>query len=180
MGRFAAKAARGRFAQTVIAKYKAYLDNPEVAKQDNPVTNRPKSKRLYVLPFGITMPASVLAIASSSEPVITSYTSNVNAGGTRIKTALTNTEKALDLADFAAARVAIRTGRSATGTDKKSKTSGLPYKSYGGKSVSIAFGAKDATEDLKTAFTAIRASILGGAGSNPPSVALIPEKVPGA
>lgn len=179
MGRFAAKAARGRFAQTVIAKYKAYLDDPSVAKQDNPVTNRTPSQKFYVIPFGITMPANVLAIASSTAAVVTEYKAKVNTGGTRIKETLTGTEKALPIQDFEAARIAIRTGRSATGTDKKSKTSGLPYKSYGGRSKSIAFGSKDGAEDMQTAFDLIRNAMLTGGSGTPPLVTLIPEKVPG-
>lgn len=180
MGRFAAKAARSRFASTVITAYKRYLDNPEVAKQDNPVRNRVKSELMYITPFGITVPAKVLVIASASGDAINSYKEKVNTGGARFKQVLANDEFALKPAGYHAARVQIRTGVGDTGTDKKSKTSGLPYKSYGGHSKSIPFGQKTgAQEDEKNAFAVIKEAINPAASPVKGTlVTLISEKIP--
>lgn len=163
MGKFAAKAARGRFANKVITTYKAYLDNPEIAKQDNPVTNRPKTQPLFLLPFIYDLPSNFFYQASASEPVISQYLSDVNTGGTRARETLTvGTQFPLQIAKFQPARIFIRTGRRSEGTRTISKTSGLPYKYYGGRSVSIPFGKANNTETLTEAFETIKAAILQG------------------
>jgi hypothetical protein len=178
MGRFAAKAARSKFASTVIAAYKNYLDHPEVARQDDPVKNRTKSEKMYLTPFGITVPAKVLVIASASGEAINAYGNKVNTGGARYKQALANDEFAVLPRHYHAARVQIRTGVADTGTPKKSKTSGLPYKSYGGSSKSIPFGQKAGSgEDEKNAFNIIKQAI--NPNANPVRgtlVTLIPER----
>lgn len=178
MGRFAAKAATGKFSNLVVTTFKAYLDNPDVAKQDNPVTNRPKSQRLYIIPFTRQLPANYFAVASASQPVVAQYLTQVNTGaGSRTLDELNaGTQFAIKIDEFAAARVAIRTGRTETGTRKKSKTSGLPYKYYGGRSVSIPFGRGAAGESQQAAFEAIQADIAPPGSANAPLVTLIPEK----
>ena len=178
MGRFALKASRGKFSQLVIDTYTAYLKDPSVAAQKNPVSDRPPTQKLFVLPFTRELPANYFASASASAPVVTLYLAKVNTGaGTRAKEELTfPTEFSLRLDGFRAARINIRSGVSSTGTKEKSKTSGLPYKAYGGHSVSIPFGRSNNTETLDEAFIAIRDDIIGSTPSaNSPRVNLISE-----
>ena len=181
MGRFAAKASRGKFASTVVTGYKHYLDNPEVAKQDNPVRNRVKSKPLYIIPFGLTVPAKVFVTASASGDAITAYKAAANTGGARFKEQLdiAGGESSFKLAHYHAARVQICTGVADTGTPKKSKTSGLPYKSYGGHSKSIPFGRKTgSTETEQQAFDVIKEAINPGGQTKATLITLRPEKIP--
>lgn len=177
MGKFAAKAARGKFANKVVTTYKAYLDNPAIAKQENPVRNRPKSQALYIDPFSFDLADRQVVKVSASSTVVTARLAAVNTGGTRASITLASDEAAFRIARFRPARVMIVTGRSSTGTDKISKTSGLPYRGYGGERSSIPFGRRTATEDEAQAFAAIRNAIIAGASAtNAPLVTLSPEK----
>lgn len=177
MGRFAAKAAQGKFSNKVITTYKAYLDNPEIAKQEHPVTNRPASKPLYIRPFSLDLAASQLVKVSASETVITARLGAVNTGGNRAMATLSGTDSAFRLARFRPAKALIVTGVKTTGTREVSKTSGLPYKYYGGERTSIPFGQKSETETITEAFAAIYGAIRG---TNPtaasPKVTLMPER----
>lgn len=183
MGRVPTRALQGKHAATVLAKYEAYLKDPSIAKQSHPVTDRPKSEKLYLDPFGLTLPAHTYAIASASNSVITKYLDSVNTGGTRAKQEITTTgsnpEIALKLQGYRAARVVIRTGRSKTGTSVNSKTSGMPYKYYGGKSVSIPFGIQGTTETQEQAFQVIQAKIAPPKGADNPLVTLLKEQISG-
>lgn len=177
MGRFAAKAAQGKFANKVITTYKAYLDNPEIAKQENPVLNRPKSKALYIRPFSIDLPATQFVKVSASETVITARLAAVNTGGTRALATLAGTDSAFRVDRFRPAKALIVVGRRATGTRQVSKTSGLPYKYYGGERTSIPFGQKADTETILEAFTAIQTAIQGATPTAAsPIVTLMPER----
>lgn len=184
MGRVPSKALQSKHSATVLAKYKAYLENPEIAKQDHPVTNRPASQELYITPFGLALPAKVFAICGASVTTVSTYLAKVNTGGSRTKETITTTgqtpEVGLKIEGYRAARVVVRTGRSKTGTRTLSKTSGMPYKYYGGKSQSIPFGRKDGTEEQKQAFDIIKAAIAPeSGGESNPLVTLLPEKVSG-
>lgn len=183
MGRVPRKALQGKHSAAVLAKYKAYLENPDIAKQDNPVTNRPKSKKLYLHPFDLGLPAKTYAIVSASVPVVTKYLLKVNTGGSRVKADIDTTgatpDVPLKLEGYRAARVVIRTGRSDTGTRKLSKTSGMPYKYYGGRSVSIPFGRKDDSETMLEAFEIIQEQIAPEGGQDNPLVTLLKEEVRG-
>lgn len=177
MGRFAAKAAQGKFSNKVVTTYKLYLDNPERAKQDNPVRNRPPSIPLYISPFSFDLTAAQTVKVSASQTVISSRLTHVNAGGVRALASMAPNTTALRVGEFRAARVIISTGRQATGIDKISKTSGLPYKSYGGNTESIPFGRKDSGEDQAQAFAAIKLSIQGSTiTAATPRVTLMIEK----
>lgn len=179
MGRFAAKAAQGKHADLVVRTFKAYLDNPALAEQKNPLKDRPPSQQLFVLPFSRELPANYFVKASAFNAVVTSYLAKVNAGAAvRARDTLTlGTQFAIRLDGFSAARVSIRTGRASTGTRETSKTSGLRYTSYGGSSRSIPFGKANATETMDEAFTAIKDAILDGvSATNAPLITLVREK----
>lgn len=180
MGKFAAKAAQGKFANKVVTTYKAYLDNPEIAKQKNPVTNRPPSQSLYIEPFSFDLAETQYVKVSASSTVVTARLAAVNTGGTRIMTALANDAIAFRLDKFRPAKLLIVTGRNATGTREVSKTSGLPYKYYGGTRSSIPFGRKAAGEDQNQAFEIIKIAIRGTTPTaSSPIVTLIPERYTG-
>lgn len=177
MGRFAAKAAQGKFANKVITTYKAYLDNPDLARQENPVLNRPKSRPLYIRPFSLDLAATQLVKVSASETVITARLGAVNTGGSRAVATLAGTDTAFRLDRFRPAKALIVVGRKATGTREISKTSGLPYKYYGGTRTSIPFGQATETETILEAFTAIQIAIEGATPTaGGPTVTLMPER----
>lgn len=176
MGRIPVKGLKSKHAQSVLTKYEAYLANPSLAAQDHPLLNRPKSVPLYLTPFGLTVPAGIFVKASAFDPVVTEYVSFVNTGGTRVKQTLAATDNAYKFYHYHAPRVSIRTGRAATGTRVQSKTSGLPYKRYGGTSRSIPFGRSTANETQDHAFLAIKTAILARNDvAVPPLVTLIKE-----
>ncbi len=176
MGRFAAKAAQGKFANKVVTTYKAYLDNPEIAKQENPVTNRPASQPLYIEPFSFDMPADYYVKVSASTPVVTARLAAINTGGVRTLATLATGDIGLRVARFRPAKIIITTGRRATGTREVSKTSGLPYKAYGGNRSSIPFGRATAAEEIAVAFNTIRNAILGTPADPNLRVTLYPER----
>ncbi len=180
MGKFAAKAAQGKFSNKVITTYKAYLDNPEIAKQENPVLNRPPSQPIYIEPFSFDLAVDQYVKASASQTAVTTYLARVNTGGVRAAITQASGETSFRIDRFRPAKVQIKTGRSTTGTREISKTSGLPYKYYGGRNISIPFGRAIATEDQQQAFSVIKAAILSGASAtNAPLVTLLPEKYTG-
>lgn len=177
MGRFAARAAQGKFANKVITTYKAYLDNPELAKQENPVLNRPKSRPLYIRPFSLDLTATQFVKVSASETVITARLGAVNTGGSRASVALAATDSAFRLDRFRPAKVLIAVGQKTTGTRQVSKTSGLPYKYYGGSRSSIPFGQKTETETIGEAFAVIETAIQGATPTaGGPEATLMPER----
>lgn len=180
MGRFAAKAAQGKHSNKVVTTYKAYLDNPEIARQDNPVRNRPPSQLLYIEPFSFDLAETQYVKVSASSTVVTARLSAVNTGGTRVMTTLASNDTGIRIARFRPAKLMILTGRSTTGTPKTSKTSGLPYKAYGGNRSSIPFGRKASGEDQNQAFDIIKAAIQQGqSATSMPIVTLMPEKYTG-
>lgn len=180
MGRFAAKAAQGKFSNKVVTTYKAYLDNPEIAKQENPVLNRPPSQPLYIEPFSFDLATDQYAKVSASQPVVSARLSAVNTNGVRTVTTLATAETAFRIDRFRPAKIMIVEGRSATGTREVSKTSGLPYKYYGGRRTSIPFGRATAAEDQAQAFSIIRTAIIGATpNAASPIVTLQPERYTG-
>lgn len=180
MGKFAAKAAQGKFANKVVTTYKAYLDNPEIAKQENPVTNRPPSKPLYIEPFSFDLAENQYVKVSASDTVITARLAAVNTGGVRAMETLASGNTAFRLDRFRPAKLLIVVGRKATGTREVSKTSGLPYKYYGGTRSSIPFGRKAAGEDQNQAFEIIKTAIRGATPTaSSPIVTLMPERYTG-
>lgn len=180
MGRFAAKAAQGKFANKVVTTYKAYLDNPEIAKQENPVTNRPPSLPLYIEPFSFDLGENQYVKVSASDTVITARLGAVNTGGTRARKTIVGTDQAFRLDRFRPAKLLIVTGRKTTGTREVSKTSGLPYKYYGGNRSSIPFGRKADGEDQNQAFEIIKTAIRGETpNASSPIVTLMPERYTG-
>jgi len=164
------------------AKYYAAVDNylkyiTDATRRGSRVglgDPRPKSIPLFIRPFGIDLAVAEFAKASGAEPTWNTHKASI---GTRAKDALAAGNTALRLDDFQPARVIITTGRSATGVAKTSKTTGMKYLDYGGKSTSLPFGEDADTDDQTTAFTAIRTAILAAAGGTALSVTLKPEKL---
>jgi hypothetical protein len=119
---------------------------------------RPKSQKLYVDPFSIPLAASQVVEVSASEPAWTAYRPHI--GNRATATAPGNEDLIIPVADYAAPRVKITTGRRTTGTKKISRVTGLPYLDYGGKSVSVPFGRNAADDTVVTAFAEISARII--------------------
>lgn len=121
---------------------------------------RPKSIKLYVNPFGFNLGAGQVALTSGAEPAYNQYQTSL---GTRTKRIAPTDENAIiKLANFKAARVIIKTGRSTQGVAKTSKVTGQKYLSYGGKSTSLPFGQKggNETDAQQAAFLEIRQAIV--------------------
>ncbi|MEB3338971.1 MAG: hypothetical protein VKJ46_15985 [Leptolyngbyaceae bacterium] len=120
---------------------------------------RPESKILYVQPFSVALAPKQLAKVSGAAPTYNTQESKM-AGYT--KAALAADEAAVDIDGFRAARVIIKTGITTTKKVEISKVTGMKYLSYGGKSSSIPFGRKTATENEGEAFLSLKTALAGG------------------
>jgi hypothetical protein len=121
---------------------------------------RPQSQKLFINPFGLNLATGQVVQTSAAQPAFNTYRTAL---GTRTKGAAPSDENLIiKLANFRAARVIIKTGRSASGTAKTSKVTGQKYLSYGGKSTSLPFGQKGDTESdaQQAAFLEIRQAIV--------------------
>jgi hypothetical protein len=162
------------------ARYYGAIDNyikyiQDTTKRGSRVgtgTNRPKSKALFVDPFGIALATNQVVRQTASESAFTTYSSALGSRTTAV--APTNGDLIIPVADYKAARVVITTGRG-NGVKATSNVTGLPYLKYGGKSTSLPFGRKDAPDTQSAAFAEIRTAILNI--TNGAIVTLQPEKI---
>lgn len=115
--------------------------------------NRPATLEVYVTPFGIPL--------ETGKKLVQDVNSARWAGVSGFVAGFTDETHAvadqINVPQLLVPRASITTQRTATGTNETSKLTGLRYKSYGGQSVSVPFGA-GATAALSTpeaAFTVI-------------------------
>ena len=161
------------------ARYYAAIDNyikyiTDATKRGGNVGNgtpRPESVRLYVTPFSISLDAQEFAITSASKPSYDLYKSDL---GTNTRDTVTNPDETYRFEGYSAARLIIKTGKSATGVKKTSKVTGMPYLSYGGKSTSVPFGKAAETDEQQGVFKDLQAKIV--ARTSGAIVTLKPEK----
>lgn len=174
----------GRKYSRILAasRYYAAIDNyiayiTDATKRGGNVGNgtaRPESQRMYIIPFGVDLPASTYAVTSGNKASRTTYATHVS---TINYTSLNNTQRGIKISGYRAARLIIASGRSTTGVVKTSKVTGMKYLSYGGKTTSIPFGKDTAelTKEQDAVFTDAAAAIqAANAGL---IVTLQPEKV---
>jgi hypothetical protein len=162
------------------AKYYSAIDNyikyiTDASKRGQNVgegTARAASQILYLEPFGIKLGDDVQAQVSGSSPTWEAHKLKF-AGYTFNTIGATDTPVKLD--GFRAARVVITTGRQTTGTRKVSKVTGMAYLDYKGKSTSLPFGRKTATDTQESAFSAIKAELIQAVPGA--LVTLQPEKI---
>ncbi|RUT08423.1 hypothetical protein DSM106972_015910 [Dulcicalothrix desertica PCC 7102] len=163
------------------AKYYSAVDNyikyiTDASKRGGRVGTgdpRPKSKKYFIDPFGIKLGAGQVVPVTSSEPAFTAYSADI-AG--RFQATEANEDNIIPVRSYRAARAIITTGRTTSGTAKTSRVTGLKYLSYGGKSISVAFGRKNETEEFAAAAAEVKAAIqtrVAGA-----IVTISPEVVP--
>jgi hypothetical protein len=153
---------RGTAAKTQLL---GYLDGTRQVTYPGRAGDRPSKLIVWVVPFGIPLSAGVKLAQSvnsarfpTTEPFVAGFTDKAApAAGSQIR-----------LPGIASPRAAIITGRSATGTSGTSKLSGLPYKKYGGETVSVPFGEGDtATEkDEDSVFRIIRGRVISQSSRN--------------
>ncbi|MDJ0553515.1 MAG: hypothetical protein QNJ68_03565 [Microcoleaceae cyanobacterium MO_207.B10] len=130
------------------AKYYAAIDNyikyiTDSTKRGQNVgkgTPRPESQLLYVRPFGVSLLTGQLAKASSAQPTWTTYKADVT--GYTTETSPGSSGEAVDIDNYSAPRLNIKTNISNEGTVETSKVTGMKYLSYKGTSTSLAFGDK--------------------------------------
>jgi hypothetical protein len=118
---------------------------------------RPASVKLYLVPFGVALPANAKAVSSAAQPSWNSYSAAIGTHATA--TAPSDESLIIRLEDYKAARVIVKTNMSNQATVRTSNVTGLQYGSYGGKSTSVPFGRKNGTETELAAFTEIETAI---------------------
>ncbi len=170
------------------AKYYAAIDNyikyiTDASKRGQNVgggTSRPPSKQLFVKPFGVGLLSGQLAKTSSAEPTWTTYKADVT--GYVTETSPGSSGEVVDIDNYVATKLNIKTNIANEGTVKTSKVTGMKYLSYKGTSTSLSFGDKisdagksseSATFDLLKA--KIEAKLVGGTGGS--KVTWLREKV---
>jgi hypothetical protein len=153
--------------------YKKWQDDPALHTLNKAYKNRPPTQALYIRPFatqGVAAASNVYYKVSVGVQAWNDYKAKI---GARAKATIANTD--VDIPKSAAyrpAKVIIKTGISSTPTEKTSHITKRKYKSYGGQSVSIPFGAKDAAEAEAAAVAAIDLAIGAAATTR---VTFIPE-----
>lgn len=146
---------------TTLTNYIEWLQNPAkhhtVGIGNGP--DRPPATALYLHPFNLKMPASMIARATALETSYQSLSAQLD-GYTFV--ALPANTTARSPAQFSPARIVHRTGRSSKATTKVSRITGNSYGNYGGTSKSAPFGKTTAaaTEDEGDNFFKIRQKFL--------------------
>lgn len=125
---------------------------------------RPASIKLYLEPFGLSLPTGAKVMASAAVPSWNSYATGIGTHATA--TAPTDEANIIVPEGFRAARVVVKTGRSNQAIVKTSNVTGLQYGSYGGRSTSVPFGRKNGTEEQSGAFLEIKTAIAGNLSGN--------------
>lgn len=147
------------------AKYYSAIDNyikyiTDASKRGQNVGEgeaRAASQILYVSPFGVSLGTNTVAQVSGAKPT---WDSRQAIFALHTKDVIVDPVRAVRIDGYRAARVVITTGRSTTGIRKTSKVTGMAYLDYGGKSTSIPFGRKNATETEGEAFTDLKSDLI--------------------
>lgn len=166
---------RGQRGTVARKKYLDYLEG--LLTEDNNIGtrgNRPDSIKLYLDAFGLPLGTTVKIQASALVPSWNLF-KGLSQANSRAKEAVGNGNTPIKLSTYRPARVVRREQTSRTGTEKKSKLTGLPYLKYSTNSNSIPFGRKDATDTVAEAFTDIVNQAKGS--STNLKFSLIEEKV---
>ena len=165
---------RGKYARiwqaARLAQARARLIEYESDPTKRPVPtgtpeNRPPSIKLVITrPFGPKLATGQWVAASALQPA---WTANQAHMGARVTTQGSGEDsgKRIAIAGYSAARAIFTTGKSATGDRKPSKRTGLSYIDYGGNSLSLPFGGKDATETELEAFGEIEGAFGDATGT---------------
>lgn len=163
-----------------IKNYIAWIEGTATRRGDRIGTGEPRaaSRIVYIDPFGINLPDATSRVPQTLSAVTFA---NANMGGIapyvgrRDANPPADPDDVVFWANYKAPRIIIRTGVNPRAVEKKSRVTGLPYGSYGGKSTSMPFGRLNATDTQTAAFTEIRTAILAAiVGSR---VSLQPERV---
>ena len=115
--------------------------------------NKPESQKLYFSPFSANLPAGLFLVTSASVPAWAALGAQAPVAA-RVQATIPNTAESLKVKSIKAARV-IRKANDRTGTQTRSKLTGLPYKKYNRPSLSVPFGRDNATDTYSAAKTAI-------------------------
>ncbi len=165
------------------AKYYSAIDNyikyiTDASKRGQRVGTgqpRPKSKKYFIKPFGITLATAQVIPVTAAETAFATYTPFLSG---RFQATESTAANIIRPYGYTAARAIITTGRSTTGVAKTSKVTGMKYLDYGGKSTSVAFGAKATNEDYGTAIEDVLSDIQAGVSGS--IVTFRPEIIAGS
>lgn len=132
--------------QTALANYQKWLTGeanrqPNIGKKGN----RPALQHLFVEPFNLSLPTTVLVQQSGQVAAWEKYGGDI---GTHTVATVPSGSSSVKLRGYKAARIRIITASETKGTPKTSHITGLQYLSYGATSVSLPFGknSNDTTE----------------------------------
>jgi hypothetical protein len=157
---------RGKRGQPAKTRLLSYLNGDIELNYPERAGNRPEREVVWVVPFGIPVTAG----SKLSQYVNSQRFAGVSAfvAGFIDNAPPAAPANKIILRGVLAPRAAITTGRSTTGTSATSKVSGLPYKKYGGNSVTVPFGAGDAATEKNedSVFRLILARVKEADGDN--------------
>lgn len=153
------KVLRGERGAEAKATYLAYLNRLSPTLEQSKIgqgTARPASQKLYLRPFNLDLPATIVIVASASVPAWETVR-GITAVNTRVKATIPNTQQSLKLKGVKPARVFYRTLTDASGTAETSHLTGLRYLKYNHKTISFPFGKATDTETYAEAIAALSA-----------------------
>jgi hypothetical protein len=162
---------RGQRGQAARTAYLNYLETLGTDRAPVSRGNRPTSMPLYVLPFGIDLGTELVLETSALQASHAAL--NAGVGGNRVLESVPAGKAPIKIRTAKAARVSATSGLSGTGTNERSKLTGLYYKDYGGQSFSCPFGRNTAAEKEGEAFAAIKAAL----GNTYRRIHLIEERI---
>lgn len=140
--------------------------------------NRPPMQRVFVKLFGFELPAATLLVQKVNSQRWESVKDFFNLYTKEALATEGTAEVPLEVRGIRAPRVVVTTGRSGTGTSQTSELTGLPYKSYGGTSVSVPYGPATSSNTEIGVYQIIRGRVLADSPEDsPPNTAVY---VPGS
>ncbi len=152
---------RGKRGPSAKTKLLAYLNGDVDLEYPERAGNRPARASVWVRPFVLPLGAGVKLlqfVQSGNDTIVALAAPYVS------ETAPAEDSK-LVLSGVLSPRAAITTGRTAgAGTSETSKISGLKYRKYGGKTISVPFGEGTAADEKSedAVFLKIRANVKSG------------------
>jgi hypothetical protein len=163
---------RGRRGAPAKTKLLQYLQGEIQVNYPERRGNRPDTQQVWVRPFGLPFVAGALLaqdVNSQEFPAVSGFF------GATVVTAAPAANLRIIAPGLNAPRALVTTGRNAQGVEKISQRTGLPYKDYGGESVSVPFGEGPNLESEASAFTFIRSNVVAANRRN--SCSLVPGTV---
>lgn len=116
-----------------LRNYWAWKINPSSSAHRLPAASKRttgrKTRNIFIKPFGVDLPAAIFAQVTISERSNTAASAGVK-GACAVTATMGPTDTGMPIKGFVPARVYWRTGEAATSSDRISRITNQPYKSF--------------------------------------------------